>query len=131
MIHARTAKTLLAGILVGGAGMGALWAADAPAPAKAYVVAEIKVTDPENYKAYVAKVTPVVASFGGTYLARGGKAVPVEGAPPAGRVVIIEFPSLDAAMAFQASPGEKEALLLRRQAATGRQFMVEGITPVK
>ena len=33
-----------------------------------YVVAQLKVTNPENYKEYVAKVTEVVKKFGGEYL---------------------------------------------------------------
>lgn len=99
-----------------------------PSP-KAYVIAEITVTDPEAYKAYVAKASIAAAKYGGTYLARGGQTVPAEGAPPAARVVIMEFPSLAAARTFQFSPEEQEALALRRRAATGRQFIVEGVAP--
>lgn len=99
-----------------------------PAP-KAYVIAEITVTDLEAYKAYVAKASVAAAKYGGTYLARGGQTVPAEGSPPAARVVIMEFPSLAAARTFQFSPEEQEALTLRRRAATGRQFIVEGVAP--
>ncbi|MFB0872295.1 MULTISPECIES: DUF1330 domain-containing protein [unclassified Sphingobium] len=99
-----------------------------PAP-KAYVIAEITITDPEAYKAYIVKAGVAAAKYGGVYLARGGQTVPAEGAPPAPRVVIMEFPSLAAARTFQFSPEEQEALTLRRRAATGRQFIVEGVAP--
>ncbi|MET0372305.1 MAG: DUF1330 domain-containing protein [Sphingobium sp.] len=118
-------RKMLCGGLVGAVAAGAAWAAVTPSP-KAYVVAEISVTDPEGYKAYVAAVTPVVAKFGGVYLARGGRTVAVEGAPPAGRIVVIQFPSMEAASAFQASPEEEAAMAIRRRASTGRQFIVEG-----
>jgi uncharacterized protein (DUF1330 family) len=102
--------------------------AQAPTPTpKAYVIAEITVTDPDAYKAYVAKASVAAAKYGGVYLARGGQTVPAEGSPPAARVVIMEFPSLGAARTFQFSPEEQEALTLRRRAATGRQFIVEGV----
>lgn len=104
--------------------------AQSPQPTpKAYVIAEITVTDSEAYKAYVAKATASAARYGGVYLARGGQTLPAEGAPPSPRVVIMEFPSLAAARTFQWSPEEQEALALRRRAATGRQFIVEGVTP--
>ena len=38
-----------------------------------YVIAQLKVTNPENYKEYVAKVTEVVKKFGGEYLVRNGE----------------------------------------------------------
>jgi uncharacterized protein (DUF1330 family) len=103
--------------------------AQTPPTPKAYVIAEITVTDPETYKSYVAKATASAAKYGGVYLARGGQTVPAEGTPPASRVVIMEFPNLAAARAFQWSPEEQEALTIRRRAATGRQFIVEGVAP--
>ena len=38
-----------------------------------YVIAQLKVTNPENYKEYVAKVNEVVKKFGGEYLVRNGE----------------------------------------------------------
>ena len=35
-----------------------------------YVIAQLKVTNPENYKEYVEKVTPLVKKFGGEFLVR-------------------------------------------------------------
>ena len=75
-------------------------AADAGLKApKAYVIGEVNVTDAETYKTYAEKTSPIVAKFGGIYIARGGQTVAVEGAGPAGRIVVIEFPSLAAAKA--------------------------------
>jgi uncharacterized protein (DUF1330 family) len=98
----------------------------ATAVPKGYVIAEITVTDPEAYKAYVAAVGPVVAHFGGEYRVRGGQVFALEGEAPTGRVVVIEFDSLAAARAFEDSAGYAAVAPLRRKAATSRIFIVEG-----
>lgn len=93
---------------------------------KGYVVAEITVTDPEAYKAYVAKVGPLVAHFGGKYLVRGGQTAALEGEPPKGRVVVIEFDNMQAARAFEESSEYAAVAGLRHKSATSRVFLVEG-----
>ena len=37
-----------------------------------YVIAQIEVTNHENYKEYLAKVTDIVKKFDGEFLVRGG-----------------------------------------------------------
>jgi uncharacterized protein (DUF1330 family) len=93
---------------------------------KGYSVADITVTDAVAYRDYVTAVGPVVARYGGTYLVRGGQIEAKEGAPPAGRYVVIEFESLAAARAFYGSPEYQAILPLREKAATSRVFLVEG-----
>ena len=44
-----------------------------------YVIAQLKVTNPENYKEYVAKVSEVVKKYDGEYLVRNGEYQVVEG----------------------------------------------------
>lgn len=96
---------------------------------KAYVIGEVNVTDAETYKTYAAKTSPIVAKFGGVYIARGGRSVPVEGAAPAGRIVVIEFPSLAAAQAFESSAEYLKVAPIRQRSSTGRFFIVEGTAP--
>ena len=110
-----------AALLVG----GAVLSATSSSP-KAYVLGEIDVKDAQGYQAYVAAATPIVTKFGGVYLARGGRTVPLEGATPAGRVVVVEFPSLAAAQKFEASPEYLEVAAIRHRTATSRFFIVEG-----
>jgi uncharacterized protein (DUF1330 family) len=93
---------------------------------KGYVIAEITVTDPEAYKSYVAAVGPLVARFGGKYVVRGGQIIAVEGDPPMGRFVVIEFGSLAAARSFEGSPEYQTIAPLRRKSARSRVFLVEG-----
>lgn len=93
---------------------------------KGYAIAEINVTDPDAYQQYLHAVTPVVAHFGGKYLIRAGTVIPLEGDAPTGRVVVIEFPSLETAKAFEASAEYRAIAPLRQRAARSRLFLVEG-----
>jgi uncharacterized protein (DUF1330 family) len=103
-------------------------AQQAPAP-RAYVVGEVTVTDAQTYKTYIAATSPIVAKFGGVYVARGGRSVPVEGAPPAGRIIMIQFPSLAAAQAFEGSAEYLKVAPIRQRSSTGRFFIIEGTMP--
>jgi uncharacterized protein (DUF1330 family) len=48
----------------------------------AYVIAEVKVTNPMGYEPYRLLAAESVARFGGRFLIRGGKADLIEGSPP-------------------------------------------------
>ena len=54
-----------------------------------YVIAQLKVTNTENYKEYVEKVPDVIKKYGGEYLARGGEHQVFEGEDNFPRIVII------------------------------------------
>ena len=84
----------------------------------AYLFAEIDVKDQDGYtKDYLPKVQAHIKEFGGKYLGGGfNKAVGLSGAPPANRVVLLQFPDMDSAKAFsdkdapdQANVGSKYA----------------------
>ena len=98
--------------------------------AKAYVVAEITVTDPQAYEEYRKLVLPTVLAFGGQFLVRGGTRIQYEGVDDAHhdqmRTVILEFASLSQAREWYDSPAYKEAKALRQAASKGRLFIVEG-----
>jgi uncharacterized protein (DUF1330 family) len=98
--------------------------------AKAYVVAEITVTDPQAYEEYRKLVLPTVLAFDGQFLVRGGARIQCEGVDDAHhdqmRTVILGFPSLSQARAWYDSPAYKEAKALRQAASQGRLFIVEG-----
>lgn len=119
----------LAAAAMAAATIGARAADATPKAPKAYVIGEVNVTDPETYKTYAEKTSPIVAKFGGTYIVRGGQSVPVEGAAPAGRIVVIQFTSLAAAKAFEASAEYLAVAPIRQRSSTGRFFIAEGTAP--
>jgi uncharacterized protein (DUF1330 family) len=125
-----------AGSLAGAAISGLAACASAPAPSpevaatpKGYVFVEIDVTNPEAYEGYKAAAAPLVAAAGGRYLVRGGKTEAREGVPPAGRLVILEYPSFEAAKAFLESPEYTAIVHLRTDNTVSRLMIVEGTPP--
>ena len=45
-----------------------------------YVIVEMKISDPERYKEYMAAAPATIAALGGEYLVRGGRHEKLEGA---------------------------------------------------
>jgi len=115
----------LIGIVVGAA---ATRVAQARATPRAFIVAEINVTDAAGYRPYADQAAKIVAQFGGQYLARGGATKSIEGAAPPNRVAIIEFPDMATLEKFEASAEYSAVKPIRQRAATSRIFAVEGVS---
>ncbi len=96
---------------------------------KGYIIANIEVRDPEAFERYRAVVAPVIARFGGRYLIRGGKIKHKEGEMPLQRLVVLEFPSPDAAERFYHSDDYRPLLELRSAATLSQVVLVEGYDP--
>jgi len=92
----------------------------------AYLIVEIEVKDSQAYKAYTAATPAVVAKYGGEFIVRGGRVDTREGAAPAGRVVVIRFPSYEKARAFYDCEDYAALLALRLSITDSRAFIVEG-----
>jgi uncharacterized protein (DUF1330 family) len=92
----------------------------------AYVIADIRVTDPTGYEPYRPLAAASIARFGGRYLVRGGEAVLFEGVPAPERVVVIEFPDLATAQRWYQSEEYQSALKIRQAASQGRLVLVDG-----
>ncbi|MEO1550377.1 MAG: DUF1330 domain-containing protein [Pseudomonadota bacterium] len=92
-----------------------------------YVIAQINVTDPQVYPRYKEMVQPTLDLFGGVFLVRGGQAEHFEGKPAGDRMVVIRFPSYQAALDWYHSEAYAEARALRQSASTSVQTIVEGI----
>ena len=91
------------------------------------VVAEIEVTDSTTYQTYVDRNGALVQSFGGRFLARGGKTEAIAGPPPRGRVAIYTFESMEKMQAWRDSALYKELIAIRDKSSNFRSFAVEGL----
>jgi uncharacterized protein (DUF1330 family) len=94
----------------------------------AYVIADVKVSDPERYAGYSALSPQAVAAAGGEFIVRGGPTEVLEGHWQPGRVVVVRFATLQAARAFYDSALYVQARA-RREGATEyfNMIIVEGI----
>jgi uncharacterized protein (DUF1330 family) len=93
----------------------------------AYVLVDVDVTDPARYDNYRKLAQDAIQKHGGRYLARGGATTVLEGGWQPHRVVVLEFPSTDAARRFYDSPEYKAARAARDGAARMSMFVVEGV----
>jgi uncharacterized protein (DUF1330 family) len=93
----------------------------------AYVIANVKVTDPTRYAEYVKLTPPSVVPYGGRFLARGGRAENLEGSTEANRVVILEFDSYERARDWYESEGYRVAKALRQSASVSSLIIVDGV----
>jgi uncharacterized protein (DUF1330 family) len=118
------AVALLAGAAIGGAAVQGLHAQASP---KAYVVTEIEIINQEAQDAYVPKVGAVIKASGGTYLARGGKIVALDGSEAPKRVTITVYDSLAKAEASRKTPEWMALSAERNKAIKAKSYAVEGV----
>src|SRR5438552_18597368 len=91
-----------------------------------YLIANIDVKDAAKFEENRQKVVPVIEKFGGRYLVRGGELRRLEGNLPLSRLVILEFPTIDAAQKFYDSAEYAPILKLRLDSTRSEVVLVEG-----
>jgi uncharacterized protein (DUF1330 family) len=94
----------------------------------AYLIVEMKVTDPEQYRQYMAAAPAAVQAAGGEYLVRGGRHEVLEGDWNPARVAMLRFPDYASAKAFY--DGELYRAARTKRAGTTEYFnmvLVEGV----
>jgi uncharacterized protein (DUF1330 family) len=94
-----------------------------------YLIANIDVKDAAKFEEYRQKVVPVIEKFGGRYLVRGGELRRLEGNLPLSRLVILEFPTIDAAQKFYDSAEYAPILKLRLDVGSRAGRRLFGLGP--
>jgi uncharacterized protein (DUF1330 family) len=95
--------------------------------AKAYWICFYRsISNPESLAAYAKLAGPAIQAAGGKFLARGGVVKTYE-AGLSQRTVMIEFPSVDAALKAHDSPAYQEALKAFNNGAERDMRIVEGL----
>ena len=93
----------------------------------AYVIFDIKVTDPERFAQYRELAPAAIAAYDGKYLVRGGATEVLEGSWIPNRVVVLEFLTVERAKRWLDSPEYREARALRQLAAKADAIVVQGV----
>lgn len=95
--------------------------------ARGYAIGDLSTVDfGPDIQRYMEQIESTFEPFGGEWVVHGASLEVVEGAWP-GSVVIIGFPSLDAARDWYASPGYQAILKLRTDHADSRVALVSGV----
>ena len=93
----------------------------------AYVLANVTVTNPEQYEQYKKLSTIAMQAHGAEVCIRGGSVQVLEGDWSPGRIVLLKFPSMEKARAFYDSPEYQAAKNAREGAAVMRMLAIEGV----
>src|SRR5437588_7563247 len=120
----KLALALVAGVSIGAVATTVIQAQQAKTP-PGYLIAEVEVTDPATMQKYGEKVPDTLAPFNHRYLVRSRKVQTLEGEPPKGGVVEIEFDSMEKAREWYDSPAYSAIKAIRQSAAKSRIFIVE------
>lgn len=92
----------------------------------AYLIANVNVTNPEQYDQYRQLSTAAIEQGQVEVLVRGGETHTLEGEAPV-RTVVFKFPSVASAKAFYESEAYKKARKAREGAAEMKMYIVEGV----
>lgn len=93
----------------------------------AYVLVDITITEPVLYEEVKRLTPPVVAQYGGKYLARGGHSELLHGEWQPARLVLLEFENLEKARAWEASPEYTVVKQLRERCARVNMVILQGL----
>jgi uncharacterized protein (DUF1330 family) len=93
----------------------------------AYVIADVREAwDADKLDEYRRRNTEAVANHGGRFVVRGGEHELLEGEWDTLRLVVIEFPDMDAARAWWTSDEYEAIKPLRRGGSTTNIVLVDG-----
>ena len=90
----------------------------------AYIVADIAWNDPDKIQEYSRLAYPTLVAAGGKMLAATSEPAIIEGTWHPGKLVLIEFPSAEAALQWLDSPEYQPAREIRMHAATTNLLLI-------
>ena len=91
-----------------------------------YLIFNIDVKKPDNYKEYIEKVKPIAEKYGGVYIIRGGETMVIEGNWSYPRTVVIKFPSYEKAKEFYNSNDYQPIKKIRLENSVSNAIIIEG-----
>jgi uncharacterized protein (DUF1330 family) len=95
--------------------------------AAGYLIFDVDITDMKRYQDFMRAVKPALEAAGAKYLARGGAHEVFEGDWSPRRIVLLEFPSPQAARDFYNGPVYRDLKAIRDECSSARLVLVEGM----
>jgi uncharacterized protein (DUF1330 family) len=94
----------------------------------AYLIYRANIHDMDAYRTdYMSQTPAILEAYGGKFIARGGTLETLEGDPEDRRVVLIKFPSMEAAQAFYNSEEYNRARAARADIADAQMILLDGL----
>jgi uncharacterized protein (DUF1330 family) len=118
------ATALVAGMAIGAIGVHGLHAQAVP---PVFMIEDNTVRDPDAFaKEFAPLARESLKLYGGRYLA-GGNGTSIDGEPPRGRIVLVQWNSLDQLMKWRHSPEYTQARAVGEKYGTFRIIAVDGV----
>ena len=92
-----------------------------------YVIADMNITNPEQFAEFIEVTPATVQQYGGKYLIRGGSFAVAQGDWTPGRLVVIEFAGMDQARAWFDSPEFERPKEIQARSSNSNFVFVEGV----
>ena len=93
----------------------------------AYIIANVTVTNPAQYEDYKRLSSHAMQVHGAEVCVRGGNSEILEGDWRPDRLIVLKFPSVEQAKAFNESAEYGAARRSRQGAAVMRMVLIEGV----
>ncbi|RWG45262.1 MAG: DUF1330 domain-containing protein [Mesorhizobium sp.] len=93
----------------------------------AYIIFDVEISDMAQYQEFMARVKPELETAGARYLARGGVHKVYEGDWQPRRIVLLEFPSVEAFETFYHGPAYQDLKSIRDACSSARLVAIEGL----
>ena len=93
----------------------------------AYIIVDVDEQDEVRFERYKQLVPATAAQYGGRYLVRGGMHETLEGNWHPTHLIVLEFPSVEAAKVWYESEEYEKIKPLRREHARSDMVLVNGI----
>ncbi|MDA0315388.1 MAG: DUF1330 domain-containing protein [Bacteroidetes bacterium] len=90
----------------------------------AYMLVEVSIHSPLLYEKYKEKTPAILQAFEGRFVLRGMPVVALEGTWDHDRLVLLEFPNREKALAWYHSAAYQEAKQIRDKASTARFLLI-------
>ncbi len=91
----------------------------------AFMIIQANITDPERFLEYAKRAPALIEKYGGRYRVMRGLSEQLEGPKDDRKIVVSEWPSMDAARQFWNSPEYEELKQMREGAADVDVHLVE------
>jgi uncharacterized protein (DUF1330 family) len=92
----------------------------------AYIISRVNIHDSEIIGSYMERAPKTVKAYGGKYLARTQDIEVLEGAAEFDRMVVLEFPDKNAALAWYNSQEYRDLRSARWEAASAQIVILPG-----
>ena len=93
----------------------------------AYIIVDVDVKDAKAFEAYKQPTAASIAQYGGRFIVRTNEYKVLEGTWRPARLVVLEFPSLEAARRWYESEEYRKVKPIRLQHAVTNMILVDGV----